>query len=280
MNAVTEERNVNERIAERVKDLEEEIQNLDQREALNQIWGESDELEKILHQHHPFMAAAGNIGMGKTTATRVISKFGRARRMEEPVEENFLLQTYYSDMKKYSFPLQIQLINERLYSQVLSFQKYPQEAFISDRSIYEDTEIFCEAFVQHNLMEAGVRDFLRLYLRERTREVEQKYGVKLVPDLIFFLKGKAETGWERTLGRKRGMELREDAKIGVGLPREFYETLYQQYEQFPERLQQHYQGPLLILPQDKVGVADATNSKGQLYVVKSVKEALKIVFEH
>ncbi len=270
---------INERLAERVRQVEEEILGLDQREALNRIWDESAELENLLARHHHFIAAAGNIGLGKTTAVRVLSTYGRARRIEEPVEENFLLKTYYGDMKKYSFPLQIQLINERLYTLLFSRQKYPQEALVSDRSIYEDTEIFCEAFVRTGLMEPEIRDFLKTYLQQRTREVEARYEVKLVPDLIFFLKGDIETGWRRILGRNRGMELREDAKIGVGLPREFYETLHGEYERFAERLQPYYPGPLLILPQDKVGVADASNSKGQLYVVKSVKEALKMVME-
>jgi deoxyadenosine/deoxycytidine kinase len=54
-----------------------------------------------------FVAMAGNIGAGKTTAAKMISqKFG-FELFDEPVIDNRFLKHYYADMRRWSFTLQL-----------------------------------------------------------------------------------------------------------------------------------------------------------------------------
>ncbi len=264
---------------ELVQALQDEIRNISQDEAQQRIWNESEELQQLFEKHHPLIVVAANIGFGKTTAARYISTYGRALKLEEPVDDNFLLSAYYDDMKNFSFGLQIQVINERLYSLVMQRRSNPKEALVSDRSVYEDTITFSEALTRQELMEDWQLKFLRKYLHQRTLELQHRYKVDLTPDVVLFLHGSLETGWKRAGERGRSIEFRKDARRGVGLTKEFYGALHEQYQQFHQSLQEYYQGPVLTLPQDTVDVSDVRNSKGQYYVIRSMREAVKMIFE-
>ena len=57
-----------------------------------------------------FLAMAGNIGCGKTTAAKLISqKFG-FELFDEPVIDNRFLKSYYADMDRWSFTLQMEFL--------------------------------------------------------------------------------------------------------------------------------------------------------------------------
>jgi deoxyadenosine/deoxycytidine kinase len=61
-----------------------------------------------------FVAMAGNIGAGKTTAAKMISqKFG-FELFDEPVIDNRFLKHYYGDMKRWSFTLQLEFLIKRV----------------------------------------------------------------------------------------------------------------------------------------------------------------------
>ena len=114
------------------------------------------------------------------------------------------------------------------------------------------------------------------------RELEQAFPqVRFEPDLIILLNSNVENGWKRVNLRKRNMELKDDTHKGHGLTFEFYELLHGYYDFFIEELVQRgwYDGPVLTLQEDEFEVSDVTNTKGQLYVIKSVKEALKALME-
>ncbi len=271
--------NLSQALDERVRAIQEEIREMNQEEAQQRIWNESEELQQLFEKHHPLIVTAANIGFGKTTAARYISLYGRARKLEEPVKHNFLLSAYYDDMKKFSFALQVQVINERLYSLIMQRRSHPEETLVSDRSVYEDTITFSEALTKQELMEPWQLEFLRQYLHRRTLELQQRYDVNVTPHVVLFLHGDVETGWKRAGERGRAIEFREDARKGVGLTKEFYQALHDEYQRFHQSLQEYYQGPVLTLPQDIVDISDVKNTKGQYYVVRSVKEAVKMIFE-
>ena len=61
------------------------------------------------------IAIAGNIGAGKTTLTKLLSKHYRWQAHYEEVLENPYLDDFYHEMERWSFNLQIYLIKMNLY---------------------------------------------------------------------------------------------------------------------------------------------------------------------
>ena len=57
------------------------------------------------------IAIAGNIGSGKTTLTKLLSKRYGWKPNFEPVDNNPYLADYYKDMERWSFNLQIYFLN-------------------------------------------------------------------------------------------------------------------------------------------------------------------------
>ena len=82
----------------------------------------------------------GNIGSGKTTLTKLLSKRYGWKPNFEPVDNNPYLADYYEDMKRWSFNLQIYFLNKRFHDVVEIAQN--KETIIQDRTIFEDAKIF------------------------------------------------------------------------------------------------------------------------------------------
>ena len=67
---------------------------------------------------NPFIAVAGNIGVGKTTFSEKISeKFGLEVHYES-VDDNPYLSDFYGDMNRWSFNLQIYFLQHRFESHI------------------------------------------------------------------------------------------------------------------------------------------------------------------
>ncbi|MGV3624398.1 MAG: deoxynucleoside kinase [Archangium sp.] len=89
-----------------------------------------------------FVAMAGNIGAGKTTAAKLLSqKFG-FELFDEPVIDNRFLRPYYGDMKRWSFTLQLEFLIRRVEHHELIHKV--AKSCIQDRTLYEDPEIFAK----------------------------------------------------------------------------------------------------------------------------------------
>ncbi len=89
-----------------------------------------------------FVAMAGNIGAGKTTAAKMISqKFG-FELFDEPVIDNRFLKHYYGDMKRWSFTLQLEFLIKRVEHHELI--RRVSKSCIQDRTLHEDPEIFAK----------------------------------------------------------------------------------------------------------------------------------------
>jgi len=86
------------------------------------------------------VAIAGNIGSGKTTLTRLLSKHYKWKPHYEDVEDNPYLDDFYNEMERWSFNLQIYFLNSR-FRQILEIRERGQKV-IQDRTIYEDAYIF------------------------------------------------------------------------------------------------------------------------------------------
>lgn len=130
-----------------------------------------------------YIAIAGNIGVGKTTLTRMLSERLGCKSFYERVIDNPYLSDFYADMKRWSFHLQIFFLSNRFIDQK-KITEWP-DSCIQDRSIYEDVEIFAHTIHKDgNMTDRDYQNYQDLfatmvsYLRK--------------PDLIIYLRSSVD----------------------------------------------------------------------------------------
>jgi len=130
------------------------------------------------------IAVAGNIGSGKTTLTKLLSKNYKWEPHFESVDDNPYLNDFYADMQRWSFNLQIYFLNSR-FSQILDIRKSGKN-IIQDRTIYEDAFIFAPNLHAMGLM--STRDFENYFnlFQLMTSLIEP-------PDLLIYLRAEVST---------------------------------------------------------------------------------------
>jgi deoxyadenosine/deoxycytidine kinase len=89
-----------------------------------------------------FVALAGNIGAGKTTAAKIISQTFGFELFDEPVIDNRFLKDYYANMGRWSFTLQLEFLIRRVEHHELIHSV--KKSCVQDRTLYEDPEIFAK----------------------------------------------------------------------------------------------------------------------------------------
>jgi len=89
-----------------------------------------------------FVAMAGNIGTGKTTAAELLAHHFSLDLYHEPVLQNRFLTSYYQDMGRWSFTLQMEFLLKRIEHQA-EIERLPRSG-IQDRSLIEDPEVFAK----------------------------------------------------------------------------------------------------------------------------------------
>ena len=171
-----------------------------------------------------FVSMAGNIGAGKTTAAKLISQAFGYELFDEPVIDNRFLASYYADMPRWSFTLQLEFLIRRAEHHDI-IQKVPKSC-IQDRTLLEDPEVFAKYL--HGLGNMTDSE-LALYF-EYFHRINKDL---LKPDKIIFLKVQDETTLQdRIAGRGRIEE--------KGLPLSFLEGLSGYYRSLPSICQTKY----------------------------------------
>lgn len=130
------------------------------------------------------IAIAGNIGSGKSTLTGLLAKHFGWTANYESVETNPYLHSFYDDMQRWSFNLQVYFLNSR-FRQVIDIHD-SGKAVIQDRTIYEDAYIFAPNLHAMNLMDS--RDF-----ENYSKLFELMSGFIAPPDLLIYLKATVPT---------------------------------------------------------------------------------------
>ncbi|MBC8249898.1 MAG: deoxynucleoside kinase, partial [Anaerolineales bacterium] len=89
-----------------------------------------------------FIAIAGNMGVGKSALTKLLSEKLGWEPFYEAVDDNPYLADFYKDMRKWAFHSQVFFLSRRLrhHHQLLN----RPNSVIQDRTVYEDAEIFAE----------------------------------------------------------------------------------------------------------------------------------------
>jgi len=202
------------------------------------------------------IAVSGNIGAGKTTLTRLLSKHYGWEAHYEDVDENPYLNNFYEDMSRWSFALQIHFLNSR-FRQVLDIRKTGID-IIQDRTIYEDANIFAPNLASMDLM--SKRDFDNyLSLFDIMSDLVQ------APDLLIYLRSSVPTLVNHI--QERGRDYEETIRL------DYLKKLNERYEAW---IDNYDSGKLLIIDVDKLNFRDKPEDFG--YVTDKIDAQLNGLF--
>jgi deoxyadenosine/deoxycytidine kinase len=202
------------------------------------------------------IAIAGNIGSGKTTLTRLLSKhFGWEPHFED-VDTNPYLHSFYEDMQRWSFNLQVYFLNSR-FRQVVKIRE-GGKTVIQDRTIYEDAYIFAPNLHYMNLM--TTRDF------ENYISLFELMGSFIqAPDLLIYLRASVPTLVKQI--QKRGRDYEEAIRL------DYLKKLNERYEGWIEN---YRLGKLLIFEVDDINIEE--NPADLAMIIEKVNAQLHGLF--
>ncbi|MCP3097767.1 deoxynucleoside kinase [Myxococcus sp. K15C18031901] len=191
-----------------------------------------------------FVALAGNIGAGKTTAAKMLSQSFGYELFDEPVIDNRFLKDYYADMSRWSFTLQLEFLIRRVEHHEL-IHSY-RRSCVQDRTLYEDPEIFAKYLHGLGHLTNAELDLYYEYFQRLSRHI-------IRPDkVICFEVGSVDVLLDRI--RTRG---REEEK---GIRPQFLRGLNGYYASFPLVLQEKYGVECLVMD---VSRQDIRRGKGR-----------------
>lgn len=191
-----------------------------------------------------FVALAGNIGAGKTTAAKLISQAFGFELFDEPVIDNRFLKDYYADMRRWSFTLQLEFLIRRVEHHELIHSV--KKSCVQDRTLYEDPEIFAKYLHGLGHMTNAELDLYYEYFQRLSRQI-------IPPDkVICFEVGAVDVLLERIRTRGRAEE--------KGIQSQFLRGLNGYYASFPQVLQKKYGVDCLVLD---VSSHDIRRGKGR-----------------
>ena len=182
------------------------------------------------------LAIAGNIGSGKTTLTRLLSKHYGWEAHYEDIDDNPYLNDFYNDMQRWSFNLQIYFLNSR-FNHILSFRK-SGKTLIQDRTIYEDAYIFAPNLHSMGLM--STRDFENYFTLFNLMS-----SLIQPPDLVIYLRASVPKLVSQI--QKRGRKYEENLRL------DYLKRLNERYEAWIET---YNLGKVLIVDVDNNNFSD------------------------
>jgi len=183
------------------------------------------------------IAVAGNIGSGKTTLTSLLAKHYKWEPHYEDVDTNPYLQSFYEDMQRWSFNLQVYFLNSR-FRQVIKIRE-SGKAVIQDRTIYEDAFIFAPNLHAMGLMPS--RDF------DNYQSLFELMSTFLQPpDLLIYLRAEVPTLVRQI--QKRGRDYENSIRI------DYLTRLNERYEAW---ISSYKSGKLLIMDVDEKNFSES-----------------------
>ncbi|HOY30694.1 MAG TPA: deoxynucleoside kinase [Bacteroidales bacterium] len=199
------------------------------------------------------IAIAGNIGSGKTTLTGILAKNFKWEALYEDVDVNPYLNSFYEDMQRWSFNLQIYFLNSR-FRQVIKIRE-GGKTVVQDRTIYEDAYIFAPNLHAMGLM--NTRDF-----ENYSSLFELMSAFIKPPDLLVYLRAEVPTLVRQI--QKRGRDYENSIRI------DYLTRLNERYEAW---ISSYKIGKLLIVDVDDKDFANNSadlekfmdNINGELY---------------
>ena len=182
------------------------------------------------------IAIAGNIGSGKTTLCGLLAKhFGWQAHFED-VETNPYLPSFYEDMQRWSFNLQVYFLNSR-FRQIIEIRNSGKTVG-QDRTIYEDAYIFAPNLHSMNLM--TTRDF-----QNYSSLFELMSTFVKPPDLLIYLKASVPTLVSQI--QKRGRDYENSIRL------DYLKSLNDRYEAW---IGGYKLGKLLVVEVDNLNFSE------------------------
>jgi len=177
------------------------------------------------------IAVAGNIGSGKTTLTKLLSKHFKWQTDFDNADDNPYLTDFYEEMQRWSFNLQVYFLNTRFNKQLEIHQI--GKSVIQDRTIYEDAYIFAPNLHAMGLM--STRDFENYFTL-----FSMLNSLIKAPDLLIYLRASVPT----LVGQiqKRGRDYENSIRL------DYLKRLNERYEAW---ISSYQMGKLLIIDVDK-----------------------------
>ncbi|MGF1559882.1 MAG: deoxynucleoside kinase [Flavobacteriaceae bacterium] len=203
------------------------------------------------------IAVAGNIGAGKTTLTKLLSKHYKWEAHFEDVVDNPYLDDFYTQMERWSFNLQIYFLNHR-YRQILKIRESGKN-IIQDRTIYEDAYIFAPNLHAMGLMTN--RDFTNY-----SSLFELMESLVQPPDLLIYLRSSIPNLVSQI--HKRGRDYENSISI------DYLSRLNERYEAW---VQSYKKGNLLIIDVDSLDFVDNPEDLG--HVINKIDAEINGLFE-
>ena len=191
------------------------------------------------------------VGAGKTSYMEMLSEEMKIPCFQEPVQENPLLDKFYYDRKRYSFPLQIYFLNRRF--EMLKKASKAGEPRLMDRSIYGDM-IFAKLLYEEGNMEQDEFILYRDLLTNMLDHVE-------APKLMIYLKIDTDSAIERI--KKRGRDYEQIVE------RDYWENLNKEYEDY---FSNYNLSPLLVIEAAKYDIVG--NLKDREEVLQIIRQAM------
>jgi deoxyadenosine/deoxycytidine kinase len=193
----------------------------------------------------------GPVGVGKTSLMEILIKEFGYKPFLEPVTDNPLLDKFYYNRKRYSFPLQIFFLNRRF---AILKEAAECEASIMDRSIYGDV-IFAKMLCEGEDMEREEYSLYKELLANMLEHVRP-------PKLMIYLETSVDA--EISKIKKRGRDYEQIVE------REYWEKLNNEYKEYFE----HYNiSPILKINTDNLDYVN--NEDDRSYIIKLIREKLE-----
>lgn len=194
----------------------------------------------------------GVVGAGKSTLVEILKDELSYTPFYEPVEDNPILDKFYYDRSRYSFPLQVFFLNKR-FKMVKEASKTNS---LLDRSIYGDM-IFAKM-----LKDSGE-------MSEEEYELYKELACNMFehinpPKLMVYLKNSVDCAIKKINHRGRDYE-----QI---VEREYWENLNKEYEDY---FSEYNLSPLLIIDIENLDFAN--NLEDRATVVNIIKQKLNSI---
>lgn len=178
------------------------------------------------------IGVAGNIGSGKTTLTKMLSKHYGWTPKYESVSVNPFLEDYYKDIPRWSFNLEIYFLTQRL-KDILEISKC-DDVIIQDRTIFEGVYVFvANNYDMGNLSKRDFDAYMDLF------DVTMK--MVNTPDLLIYLRSSIPHLVSQI--QKRGREYEQSISL------DYLQGLNERYEKF---IYGQYKGEVLTIDVDNL----------------------------
>lgn len=193
----------------------------------------------------------GVVGVGKSTLGEILAEEFKITFFREPVLNNPLLDKFYYDKKRYSFPLQVFFLNKR-FEMIKEAERLG--GCVMDRSIYGDV-IFAKMLMEDGDLSKEEFDIYEELLYNMLEHLQR-------PKLMIYLETTVDNAMEKI--KRRGRDYEQIVE------RKYWENLNKNYTEY---FANYNLSDVLVINVDELDIKD--NPEHKEWFIKTVREKLK-----